>query len=54
MQRRPDNRKNIYVWLTPLGRRLERQLVPLAEEVNALALAGLSARPRWRARGARC
>jgi MarR family transcriptional regulator, organic hydroperoxide resistance regulator len=43
LQRRPDNRKNIYVWLTPLGRRLERQLVPLAEEVNALALAGLSA-----------
>jgi MarR family transcriptional regulator, organic hydroperoxide resistance regulator len=43
LQQRPDNRKNIYVWLTPLGRRLEKQLVPLAEEVNALALAGLSA-----------
>ena len=25
LQRRPDNRKNIYVWLTPLGRRLERK-----------------------------
>jgi len=43
LQQRPDNRKNIYVWLTPLGRRLEKQLVPLAEEVNGLALAGLSA-----------
>lgn len=43
LQQRPDNRKNVYVWLTPLGRRLERQLVPLAEEINALALAGLSA-----------
>lgn len=43
LQRRPDNRKNIYVCLTPLGRRLEGKLVPLAEEVNALALAGLAA-----------
>lgn len=43
LQRRPDNRKNIYVWLTPLGRELERRLVPLAEDVNATALAGLSA-----------
>ena len=43
LQQRPDNRKNVYVWLTPLGRRLEKRLVPLAEEVNAVALAGLSA-----------
>jgi MarR family transcriptional regulator, organic hydroperoxide resistance regulator len=43
LQHKPDNRKNIYVCLTPLGRRLERKLVPLAEEVNALALAGLGA-----------
>lgn len=43
LQQRPDNRKNIYVTLTPLGRRLERTLVPLAEEVNTLALAGLPA-----------
>jgi len=43
LQQRPDNRKNVYVWLTPLGRRLEKQLVPLAVEVNAVALAGLSA-----------
>ena len=42
LERRPDNRKNIYVYLTPLGRRLEKRLVPLAEEVNAIALQGLS------------
>ena len=42
LQRRPDNRKNIYVALTPRGRRLQATLVPLAEEVNALALAGLA------------
>jgi DNA-binding MarR family transcriptional regulator len=39
----PENRKNIYVFLTPQGRRLKKVLVPLAEEVNAVALAGLSA-----------
>ena len=43
LERRLDNRKNIYVYLTPLGRRLERHLVPLAEEVNAIALRDLSA-----------
>ena len=43
LQHKPDNRKNIYVWLTPLGRKLERRLVPLAEEVNTLALGGLGA-----------
>lgn len=42
LEQRPDNRKNVYVFLTPLGRRLKRTLVPLAEEVNALAMAGLS------------
>ena len=42
LQRRPDNRKNIYVALTAHGRRLRALLVPLAEEVNAQALAGLS------------
>ena len=42
LERRSDNRKNIYVRLTPAGRRLQRSLVPLAEEVNAVALAGLS------------
>lgn len=42
LDHRPDNRKNVYVQLTPLGRRLEATLVPLAQEVNALALAGLT------------
>lgn len=37
----PENRKNVYVFLTPLGQRLKRKLVPLAEQVNAVALAGL-------------
>ena len=43
LERRADNRKNVYVLLTPAGRRLKRKLVPLAEEVNATALAGLTA-----------
>ena len=53
LERRPDNRKNVYVFLTPLGRGLKDKLVPLAEEVNALALQGIEpqARPR---RAARC
>ncbi|MGT2494782.1 hypothetical protein ACU4GD_41135 [Cupriavidus basilensis] len=38
LEQRPDNRKNIYVFPTPLGRKLKKLLVPLAEEVNALAL----------------
>jgi DNA-binding MarR family transcriptional regulator len=42
LQRRPDNRKNIYVVLTAEGRGLQARLVPLAEEVNARALEGLS------------
>jgi DNA-binding MarR family transcriptional regulator len=37
----PDNRKNIYVFLTPRGRALKEHLVPLAEEVNRVAVAGL-------------
>lgn len=42
LEQRPDNRKNVYVFLTPQGKRLKRSLVPLAEEVNAVAMAGLS------------
>lgn len=38
-----DNRKNVYVFLTPLGKRLKKFLVPLAEDVNAVATQGLSA-----------
>ena len=41
-QRRPDNRKNIYVFLTDEGRALRDKLVPLAEEINGQAVKGLS------------
>ena len=37
-RRLPDNRRNVYVFLTPRGRALERKLVPLAEDVNRIAL----------------
>jgi MarR family transcriptional regulator, organic hydroperoxide resistance regulator len=37
----PDNRKNVYVHLTPRGRALKARLVPLAEEVNRIAVEGL-------------
>ena len=38
----PENRKNIIVFLTPIGRRLKSKLVPLAEEVNQVAVHGVS------------
>ncbi len=41
-ERKPDNRRSIYVYLTPAGRRLKRKLVPLAEDVNAIAIRGAS------------
>lgn len=41
LEQRPDNRKNVYVFLTPAGRALSTVLVPLAEEVNAVALQGI-------------
>jgi DNA-binding MarR family transcriptional regulator len=37
----PDNRKKVYVFLTPKGRLLKDKLVPLAEDVNAIAVAGM-------------
>lgn len=40
-ERMEGNRKNLYVFLTPAGKALKRQLVPEAEAVNALALRGL-------------
>jgi len=43
-RRRRDDRKKVYVFLTPKGRALKRALVPLAEEVNALAARRVSAR----------
>ena len=41
LEQRPDNRKNVYVFLTLQGRKLKRQLVPLAEEVNNIAVRGV-------------
>jgi len=43
-RQKPGNRKNVYIFLTPAGRALEAELVPLAVEVNDLATAGLSAK----------
>jgi hypothetical protein len=39
----PRSRKEIHVHLTPKGRALKGKLVPLAEEVNAVALRGVDA-----------
>jgi len=39
----PDSRKKVYVFLTPKGRALRAKLVPLAEEVNDVAVAGIPA-----------
>ena len=36
-----DNRRNVHVFLTPKGRALERKLVPLALECNAIAVRGV-------------
>lgn len=41
-QRRPDNRKNIYVFLTSDGRALEDRLMPIALAINARASKGVS------------
>ena len=48
----PGNRKNVYVHLTPKGRALKRKLVPLAEEVNRIAVEGLDAAEVTRTRRA--
>jgi MarR family transcriptional regulator, organic hydroperoxide resistance regulator len=39
-RRMPDSRKKVYVHLTPRGRALKSKLVPLAEEVNEIAVGG--------------
>jgi DNA-binding MarR family transcriptional regulator len=36
------NRKNVYVFLTPKGRALKARLVPVAQEVNRIAVAGIA------------
>lgn len=38
-----ENRRKVFIHLTPLGRSLRGRLVPLAEEVNRLAIAGVAA-----------
>ena len=42
-RRQPDSRKKVYVYLTARGRALRDKLVPLAEEVNAVAARGVRA-----------
>jgi DNA-binding MarR family transcriptional regulator len=37
----PENRKKVFVHLTPKGRLLKEKLVPLAEEVNRIAVEGV-------------
>jgi MarR family transcriptional regulator, organic hydroperoxide resistance regulator len=39
----PSSRKNVYVFLTPTGQALKGKLVPLAEEVNRIAIRGVGA-----------
>lgn len=39
----PENRKNVYVYLTPKGRALRSRLEPLAIEANRTAVRGLTA-----------
>ena len=36
-----ENRRNVYVYLTSKGRALRAKLVPLAEEVNEVGVAGI-------------
>jgi MarR family transcriptional regulator, organic hydroperoxide resistance regulator len=43
-QKMPDNRKQVRVFLTPKGAALRGLLVPAAEEVNDIALAGIPAK----------
>jgi DNA-binding MarR family transcriptional regulator len=47
----PENRKNMYVHLTAKGRALKDKLVPLAEEVNRIAVHGVDAAQLAAARG---
>jgi DNA-binding MarR family transcriptional regulator len=41
-KQKPHNRKNVYIFLTAAGKALEAELVPLAVEVNNIAVAGLT------------
>jgi DNA-binding MarR family transcriptional regulator len=42
-RRLPDSKKKIYIFLTPRGRSLKEKLVPLAEEVNEVAVRTIGA-----------
>jgi MarR family transcriptional regulator, organic hydroperoxide resistance regulator len=46
MQKRPENKKNIYVFLTTQGKKLKTSLVPVAEEINTAAFKGVSSTDR--------
>lgn len=37
-EQKPDNRKKIYVYLTAEGKALKNKLLPVAEEINAIAI----------------
>ena len=47
----PENKKNMYVYLTPKGRALQKKLVPLAEQTNQVSTQGLSAQEVQATRG---
>ena len=38
---RPDNKRMVFIHLTPKGRTLKGKLVPLAEEVNGIGIRGI-------------
>jgi len=40
--RRPENRRKVFIHLTPEGRKLRDKLVPLAEEVNSIGVSSIS------------
>ena len=40
---RPENRRMVFIHLTPKGRLLKSKLVPLAEEVNSIGIRGIKA-----------
>jgi DNA-binding MarR family transcriptional regulator len=43
-RQKPDDKRKVYVFLTPKGRSLKRKLVPLAERVNEVAVRGVPAK----------
>ena len=50
-RKKPDNKKMVYVFLTPRGRLLKSKLVPLAEEVNRIAVENVDPRDITKMRG---